>query len=195
MTYSSAGNRKVPIKPNSAFRFVACPHPARNLLARRGLHTVGYHVVSNYREFNMDRMTVLLSAAFILAVSPGVHAETIFVAEVPSVQTWPNGAAILEFRHDNPGRAWVSATFCGKLIASDPENSDCRPYNEYNFRVRGLAYDSSSGAIRLGSHVCAWTEPGILRSVDRQTGQCTLSVNTVRHDDRRLMGVINIQLR
>jgi hypothetical protein len=152
----------------------------------------------------MNRMTLLfLSAASILAVSPSVNAETVFVAKVPNVQTWPNGAAILEFRHgDNPGRAWVSATLCGKYFAGDSENSDCRRYNQHEFPVRGLIYDRSSSEIRLGRHVCAWVEPGLLRAVDRPTGQCTLSVNTVRQDDDdrlqgnwRWMDVINIHLR
>ncbi len=155
------------------------------------------------RELNMNRMSLLLSAAFILALSPGVNAETVFVAKVRDVQTWPNGAAVLEFRHgDNPSRAWVSATLCGGYSAGDSENSDCRRSNEYNFRVQGLTYDSSSGAIRLGSHVCTQAEPGLLRPVDRQTGQCTLSINTVRQGDDdglqgnwRWMDVINIRLR
>lgn len=151
----------------------------------------------------MNRMTALLLAVFGLVASPGVNAGTIFVAEVRSVQTWPNGAAILEFRHgDNPSRAWVSATLCGRFLAGDSENSDCRRYNQHDFHVRGLIYDRSSGAIRLGPYVCAGVEPGLLRSVDRQTGQCQLSIHTVRQDDDqgfqgswRWMDVINIQLR
>jgi hypothetical protein len=78
----------------------------------------------------------ILLAASILIVSPGVNAGTVFVAEVPAVQTWPNGAAILEFRHgDNPSRAWVSATLCGRFIAGNSENSDCRIYNQHDFHV------------------------------------------------------------
>jgi hypothetical protein len=151
----------------------------------------------------MNRMTVLLSAAFIVLVSPGANADTVFVAKVRSVSTSPNGAAILNFRHnDNPGRAWVSITLCGKLIAADPANSECRLYNQYDFHVPGLTYDRSSGAIRLGSRVCAWVEPGLLRPVDRETGQCQLSIHTVRQDvdngfrgSWRSMDEINIQLR
>jgi hypothetical protein len=151
----------------------------------------------------MNRLTVLLSAASILLVSPGANAETVFVAKVRSVQTWPNGAAILEFRHnDNPGRAWVSATLCDRFVAGDPENSDCKLYNQYDFHVPGLTYDRSSGAIRLGSRVCARVEPGLLRPVDRETGQCQLSIHTVRQEadngfrgNWRWMDEINIQLR
>jgi hypothetical protein len=155
------------------------------------------------RGVKMKRMAVLLSAASILFVSSGANAETVFVAKVPNVQTWPNGAAILEFRHgDNPGRAWVSATLCGRYFAGDPENSDCRRYNQYDFRVPGLTYDRSLGEIRLGSHVCARSEPGLLNPVDRQTGQCTLGIHTVRQEDDsgvqtswRPMDVIDIRLR
>jgi hypothetical protein len=150
----------------------------------------------------MNRMTVLLSAAFIVLASPGANANTVFVAKVRSVQTWPNGAAIMTFHHnDNPGRAWVSVSLCGRLIAGDPAASDCRVYNQYDFHVPGLIYDRSSGAIRLGSRVCAWVEPGLLRSVDRETGQCQLSIHPVRQDvddgfrgSWRPMDVINIQL-
>ena len=75
----------------------------------------------------MNRMTALLLAAFGLVVSPGLNAGTVFVAKVRSVQTWPDGAAILEFRHgDNPGRAWVSATLRSKFLARNSGNSDCR---------------------------------------------------------------------
>jgi hypothetical protein len=151
----------------------------------------------------MNRMTMLLSAASVLVLSAGANAETVFVAKVRYVQTWPNGAAVLEFRHgDNPSRAWVSATFCGKYFAGDSEGSDCRRYNQYDFHVPGLTYDRSSGAIRFGSHVCAQVEPGLLRAVDRQTGECTLSVHAVRQDDNsgfqqswRWANVIDIQLR
>ena len=151
----------------------------------------------------MNRMTVLLSAAFIVLVSPGANAKTVFVAKVRSVPTSPNGAAILTFRHnDNPGRAWVSVSLCGRFIAGDPGSSDCPVYNQYDFHVPGLTYDRSSGAIRLGSRVCAWAEPGLLRPVDRETGQCQLSIHTVRQDvdngfqgSWRWMDVINIQLR
>jgi hypothetical protein len=151
----------------------------------------------------MNRMTAFLLAASILIVSPGVNAGTVLVAEVPSVQTWPNGAAILEFHHgDNPSRAWISATLCGRFIAGDSENSDCRRYNQHDFHVRGLTYDRALGAIRFGSHVCAWVEPGLLRPVDRQTGECRLSIHKVRQDDDegferswRWMDVIAIHLR
>jgi hypothetical protein len=151
----------------------------------------------------MNRMTVLLSAAFIVLVSPGANANTVFVAKVRSVSTSTNGAAIMEFRHnENPGRAWVSVSLCGRFIAGDPGASDCRVYNQYDFHVPGLTYDRSSGAIRLGSRVCAWVEPGLLRPVDRETGQCQLSIHTVRQDidtgfrgSWRWMDVINIQLR
>src|SRR5262249_19797592 len=102
----------------------------------------------------------------------------------------------------NPSRAWVSATLCGRFIAGDPESSDCRRYNQHDFHVRGLVYDRSSGAIRFGSHVCAWVEPGFLRSIDRQTGECQLSIHKVRQDNAegfqdswRWVDVISIQLR
>ncbi len=151
----------------------------------------------------MNRMTVLLSAAFIVLVSPGANANTVFVAKVRSVPISPNGAAIMTFRHnDNPGRAWVSVSLCGRFIAGDPESSDCGVYNQYDFHVPGLIYDRSSGAIRLGSRVCAWVEPGLLRPVDRETGQCQLNIHTVRQDvdtgfggSWRWMDVINIELR
>src|ERR1700753_1821790 len=95
-------------------------------------------------ELNMKRMAVLLSAASILLVSSGAKAETVFVAKVPNVQTWPNGASLREYRHgDNPARAGVSATLCERYSAGDPENSDCRRYNQYYFRVPGLTYDRS----------------------------------------------------
>ena len=81
----------------------------------------------------MNRMNIFLLAASSLVASPIANAATIFVAEVPSVQTWPNGAAVLEFHHGiNPSRAWVSASFCGKLISGDSENSDCRRYNQHD---------------------------------------------------------------
>ena len=149
----------------------------------------------------MNRTTVLLSAAFIALVSPVADASTVFVAKVRSVPTSPNGAAIMEFRHnDNPGRAWVSVTLCGKFITGDPEASDCPAYNQYRFHVPGLTYDKSSGAIRLGSHVCATVEPGLGRPVDRETGQCQLSIHTVRQDVGNggswdWMDEINIELR
>ncbi len=149
----------------------------------------------------MNRMTVLLSAAFVALVSPAAHASTVFVAKVRSVPTSPNGAAILEFHHnDNPGRAWVSVSLCSKLIASDPANSDCPLYDQHAFHVPGLTYDKSSGAIRLGSHVCATVEPGLGRAVDHETGQCQLSIHTVRQDvgnggNWDWMDEIDIQLR
>jgi hypothetical protein len=81
--------------------------------------------------------------------------------------------------NEYPNRAWVSATLCGKYVPGDWEASDCRPYNQYKFRVAGLIYDGSSGQIRLGKHVCAWVENGFLRPISRQTGQCGLNINTI----------------
>lgn len=137
------------------------------------------------------------------AATINVHSESVFVGKVPHVQRIPNGEAILEFGHNEyPNRAWVSATLCEKYVPGDWEASDCRPYNQYKFRVAGLVYDGYSGQIRLGKHVCAWVENGFLRPVARQTGQCALNINTFPNvfDDGfqkywRLMDVITIQLR
>ena len=150
----------------------------------------------------MKTAIALLSAIFMLAVSVEAHSESIFVAKVPSVQRIPNGEAILEFRHD-PGLngAWVSATLCNKYVVGNPSASDCRPYNQYRIKVAGLIYDRSSGAIRFHRYVCAWTEPGLVAPVYRETGQCKLHIGTIgdEYDDGfkrywRSMDVITMQL-
>ena len=123
----------------------------------------------------MKTVTALFSAIFILTVSVRAHSESVFVGKVRHVQRIPNGEAILEFGQNvYPNRAWVSATLCEKYVPGDWAASDCRPYNQYKFRVVGLIYDGYSGEIRLGRHVCAWVENGLLRPISRQTGQCGL---------------------
>lgn len=151
----------------------------------------------------MKIMIALLWAVSVLVVSVNANAAAVFVAKVPAVWRWPSGAAILEFRHNaDPGRAWVSATLCERYIPGNWEDSDCRRYNQYDFRVGGLIYDRSSGEIRLGRHICARVENGLLGPVDRQTGRCGLAIDRVReeYDDGiqrrwRWMDVITIQLR
>ncbi|MGY3603636.1 hypothetical protein [Bradyrhizobium sp. Leo121] len=150
----------------------------------------------------MKTVVVLLSTIFLLAVPVTAHSKSVFVAKVPSVWRTPNGAAFLEFR-SNPdlNRAWVSATLCDKYVNGDWAASECKPYNSYKIRVAGLVYDRSLGAIRLGKHVCAWVEDGLVRPIFRQTGQCKLNIGTVRQDYSdgfdtywRPMDVITIQL-
>ena len=148
----------------------------------------------------MKAVIALLSLVFMLAVSEEAHSKSIFVAKVPSVWRTPNGAAFLEFRH-NQNRAWVSATLCDRYVTGDWAASDCKLYNQHKIRVAGLVYDSSLGAIRLGRHVCAWVENGLVGSIYRQTGHCKLNIDTVRDDyddgfERywRSMDVITIQL-
>ena len=151
----------------------------------------------------MKTATALLSALFVLTVSVTAHSESVFVAKVPHVQRIPNGEAILEFGQNvYLNRAWVSATLCEKYVPGDWAASDCRAYNQYKFRVAGLIYDGYSGEIRLGRHVCAWVENGLLRPIARQTGQCGLRINTITnvYDDGfqkhwRLMDVITIRLQ
>jgi hypothetical protein len=151
----------------------------------------------------MKTVATLLLTIFILIVSVKAHSESVFVGKVPHVRRIPNGDAILEFGHNAyPNRAWVSATLCEKYVPGDWEASDCRPYNQYKFRVAGLIYDGNSGQIRLGKHVCAWVENGFLRPISRKTGQCGLNISTIPnvYDDGfqkhwRLMDVITIQLQ
>jgi hypothetical protein len=143
----------------------------------------------------------LLCAVSILAASSKANAESIFVGKVPTVQTWPNGASFLEFQLDpDLGRAWVSADFCERYFPADWAASDCRPYNRYKFRVRGLTYDGSLGVIRFGRHVCALVENGLMRPIVRQTGRCNLTTATIRQDygferNWRSMDVITLQVR
>lgn len=151
----------------------------------------------------MRIVIALLYGISMLAPSAQANAEAVFVGKVPSVGHWPSGDAILEFRHDAALRnAWVSATLCEKYIPGDWENSDCRPYNSYKFKVPGLIYDGRSGEIRLGGRVCATVDNGWLGSTARQTGQCGLKIGTIdqvydgpfeRH--WRPMDVITIQLK
>jgi hypothetical protein len=161
---------------------------------------VHYHRNAKLKELNMKIAVALLCAVSILAPAKA-HAKSIFVGKVPTVQTWPNGASFLDFQLDpSLGRAWVSASFCEKYIPGDWAASDCRPYNRYKFRVRGLTYDGSSGVIRFGSHVCAMVENGLLRPIVRQTGRCNLTTVTIRQDQGlegnwRSMDVITLQLK
>jgi hypothetical protein len=150
----------------------------------------------------MKTVIALLSTIFMLVVSVKAHSETVFVGKVRSVWRTPNGAAFLEFRH-NPDlkRAWVSATLCDKYVTGDWAASDCKLYNRHQIRVAGLIYDSSLGAVRLGRHVCAWVENGLVGPIYRQTGHCRLNIGTIRdeYDDGferywRPMDVITIQL-
>jgi hypothetical protein len=150
----------------------------------------------------MKTAIALLSTVFMLGAPVNAHSASVFVAKVPSVWRTPNGAAFLEFRH-NPAlnRAWVSATLCDKYVTGDWAASDCKLYNRYQIRVAGLTYDRSLGAIRLGGHVCAWVENGLVGPIYRQTGECKLNIGTVRADyDNgfegywRPMDVISIQL-
>ncbi|HEX3441790.1 MAG TPA: hypothetical protein VHT93_15705, partial [Pseudolabrys sp.] len=149
----------------------------------------------------MKTIIALLCAASISTASTKANAESIFVAKVPWVQTWPNGASFLEFKLDPElGHAWVSASFCERYIFGDPAASECKPYNQYNFRVRGLTYDGSSGVIRIGGHVCAVVENGLVRPIIRQTGHCNLTSVKVRQDYEfprywRWMDVISLQLK
>ena len=143
----------------------------------------------------------LLCAVSVLTASAKANAESIFVGKVPTVHTWPNGASFLDFQLDpDLGRAWVSASFCERYFPGDWAASDCRPYNRYKFRVRGLTYDGSSGVIHYGRHVCALVENGLLRPIVRQTGRCNLTSVTVRQDhglqrDWRWMDVITLQVK
>jgi hypothetical protein len=151
----------------------------------------------------MKTAMAFLSAIFILTVPVTAHSESVFVGKVPHVQRILNGDAILEFGHNEyPNRAWVSATLCEKYVPGDWAASDCRPYNQYKFRVAGLIYDGYSGEIRLGRRVCAWVEDGLLRPIARPTGQCGLNISTITnvYDDGfqkhwRLMDVITIQVQ
>jgi hypothetical protein len=148
----------------------------------------------------MKIMIALLSAVSVLVVSAKADAGSVFVAKVPSVWRWPNGEAILEFRHNaDLRRAWISATLCEKYIPGNWEDSDCRRYNQYDFRVNGLIYDRSSNEIRLGRHICTRVENGLLGPINRQTGHCGLTIGRVReeYDDGnwRWMDVITIQLK
>lgn len=150
----------------------------------------------------MKTVVAILSTILVLAVPATAYSKTVFVAKVRSVWRTPNGAAFLEFG-GNPAfnRAWVSATLCGKYVPGDWAASDCRLYNQYKIGVAGLIYDRSSGAIRLGRHVCAWVENGLVRPIYRQTGDCQLNIDTVRagYDNGfarswQPMDVITIQL-
>jgi hypothetical protein len=151
----------------------------------------------------MKIMIALLCAVSVLVISAKANAGTVFVAKVPSVWRWPTGEAILEFRHNaDLRRAWISATLCEKYIPGNWEDSECKRYNQYDFRVVGLVYDSSSGEIRLGKHICAQVENGLLGSISRQTGHCGLTTSRVReeYDDGiqghwRWVDVITIQLK
>jgi hypothetical protein len=150
----------------------------------------------------MKTAIALLSTIFMLVVPVKARSESIFVAKVPSVQRIPNGEAILEFGHGpDLNGAWVSATLCNKYVDGNWAASDCRPYNHYKIRVAGLVYDRSSGAIRFRRYVCAWAEPGLVRPVYRETGQCSLHIGTIddEFDDgfkryRRPMDIITMQL-
>lgn len=151
----------------------------------------------------MKTVFALLWAVSLLVVSATADAGTVFVAKVPSVWRWPTGEAILQFRHNaDLGRAWISATLCEKYIPGNWEDSDCRRYNQYDFRVGGLIYDSSSGEIRLGKHICARVEDGLLGPLNRQTGRCRPNIDRVREEypgglegQWRWMDVITVQLR
>jgi hypothetical protein len=152
------------------------------------------------KELNMKITIALLCAICISTASAKANAESIFVGKVRSVQTWPNGASFLQFELDpDRGLAWVSASFCERYIFGDPEASDCKAYNQYNFRVRGLAYDRSSGVIHVGRHVCARVENGLVRPIIRKAGHCDLTTVSVRQyyglqRDWRWMDVISLQL-
>jgi hypothetical protein len=149
----------------------------------------------------MKTKIALLATIFMLAVSVQAHSESVFVAKVPSVWRTPNGEALLEFRSDLR-RAWISATLCEKYVPGNWAASECKQHNRYNFRVPGLIYDSFSGEIRLGGHVCARVDNGLVGPIYRQTGNCGLNIGAVRdeYDDGaerhwRWMDVISVQLK
>ena len=150
----------------------------------------------------MKTVIALCLTIFATVVSGKAHSESILVGKVPAVWRTPNGAAFLDYGYNpDTNRPFVSVTLCSKYVTGDWAASDCRPYNQYKIGVAGLVYDRALGAIRLGRHVCAWAENGLVRPIYRKTGECPLNIGTTRVDydngfDRHWqpMDVITIQL-